>query len=334
MTVRAAVLIAVGLAILPLLGVSLADAQSNPRPARIGLLKAPDDPSPAGPSPHTVVALKEGLAEHGYVEGRNLVIEYRHPRKATERVEDLAAELVRLSVDVIHAAGPTALRAARATTTTIPIVAHDFETDPVASGLIASYARPGGNVTGTFLDLPEVAGKWLELLRQVVPKLARVAILWDPTSGDAQLRVVEGAARALRLAVQVLEARDRGEIEARFRAAVEARAGGVVVLSSPLFSGGGSKHLAELAVRHRLPSVSLFQIYAEAGGLLAYGPDNLALYRQEGRFIGKILAGARPADLPIERPARFELLVNMKTAKRLGVTVPSEVMLRADRVIE
>ena len=178
---------------------------------------------------------------------------------------DLARELVRRSVDVIHAAGPQALHAASAATTTIPIVAHDFETDPVAAGFIASYARPGRNITGMFLDLPELAGKWLELLHQATPRMTRVAVMWDPGTGDAQRRAVETGARALGVVVQLFAVRQRGELEAGVRLAAEARADAMVILSSPLFSGPALQSIAGLAVRSRLPSIGLFPRYAEAG---------------------------------------------------------------------
>ncbi len=261
-----------------------------------------------------------------------MAIEYRSAK--TERLEDAARALIRLNVDVIYAVGPQGLRAARAVTTTVPIVAHDYETDPIAAGFIASYARPGGNVSGLFLDLPELTGKWLQLLGQVVPGLKRVAVVWDPTTGDAQLRAIQASAQTLGLVPHVFEVRGRGELDSRFRHAAEGRAAAVAILGSPLFTGAGAKPIAEATLRTRLPSVSLFRAIVEAGGLLAYGPNIVELYRQQGRFVAKILRGARPADLPIERPARFELIINLKTAKRLGVTIPPDVLGRADQVIE
>ena len=331
MSGRAFLRLGVVLSLVAVLAVPL-DARSQAKPARIGMLRSSEDPFPV--MRDNVAALKEALAEHGYVEPGNLVIEYRYPRGATDRVRDLAAELVRLDVDVIHVAGPVALQAARAATASIPIVAHDFETDPVAAGYVASHARPGGNVTGMFLDLPELAGKWLELLRQVVPGLSRVAALWDPATGDAQVRAAQAAARALGVTLHVLEVRDAGELEARFQAAAQARAGAMVALSSPLFAGARAKQVAGLALRHRLPLMTLFLRVVEWGGVLAYGPDVLELYRQEGRLIGKILKGARPAELPIERPDRFYLTVNLKAARSFGLAVPQAVINRADRVIQ
>ena len=312
----------------------LAAGQPTVKSARIGMLRSVDDPSPSGPLAQNVAAFKQGLAEDGYVEGRNLVIEYRSPRTTTDRLEDVARELVRLNVDVIHAAGPQALHAARTATGTIPILAHDFETDPIAAGFIASYARPGGNVTGMFLDLPELTGKWLELLRRVAPRLKQVAVLWDPATGEAQRRATEVGAHAIGVTLQILEVRYRGELEARLQHAADARAGAMVVLSSPLFAGPADKLIADLALRTRLPSISLFLSHPKEGGLLAYGPNSTALYRQDAHVVAKILNGARPGGLPIERPARFELLVNLRTAKRLGLTVPSDVLGRADQVLE
>ena len=188
--------------------------------------------------------------------------------------------------------------------------------------------------TGNFLDLPELAGKWLELLHQATPRMTRVAVMWDPGTGDAQRRAVETGARALGVVVQLFAVRQRGELEAGVRLAAEARADAMVILSSPLFSGPALQSIAGLAVRSRLPSIGLFPRYAEAGGLLAYGPNAVALYRQEAGIVAKILKGARPADLPIVRPARFELVVNVRTAKQLGVVVPPELLGRADRIIE
>ncbi len=249
--------IGVGLGLLVMVAAMPAAGQPKATSARIGILRSIDDPLSSGPTAQNVAAFKQGLADEGYVEGRNLVIEIRYPRTKADRLEDLARELVRLNVDVIHVAGPQALRAARAATTTIPIVAHDFETDPVAAGFVAGYARPGGNVTGMFLDLRELTGKWLELLRLVVPRLKRVAVLWDPTAGDAQLRAAEGSARVIGAVLQVLEVRDRRDLEARFKLATDSPVGALTILSSPLFTGPAYNSIPELALRARLASVGL-----------------------------------------------------------------------------
>jgi putative ABC transport system substrate-binding protein len=326
--------LAVALALGAVLAALPAVAQSPVKTARIGMLRPFDDPLASGSVAQNVAAFKQGLADEGYVEGRNVVIDHRSTRMTAERLDESARELVRLNVDVIYAVGPQALRAARTVTTTVPIVAHDYETDPVAAGFIASYARPGGNVTGLFLDLPELTGKWLQLLGSVVPGLKRVAVMWDPTTGDAQVRAIQVAMKAVGLVSQVLEVRGRSELEARFQTAAEGRAEAVIVLGSPLFTGGAAKPIADAALRTRLPAVSLFQTIANAGGLLAYGPNVPDLYRRQGHLVAKILRGAKPGDLPIERPTRFELTVNARTAKRLGLTIPPDVLGRADRVIE
>jgi putative ABC transport system substrate-binding protein len=248
---------------------------------------------------------------------------------------NLAAELVRLNVDAIHAAGPAAVRAARSATSTIPIVAHDFETDPVASGLIASLGRPGGNVTGMFLDLPELAGKWLELLRESVPRLSRVAILWDPGTDLAQRKAAEHAAGALRLKARVIEARGSSDLDRVFGSMRREGDQAVLVLSSPDFGNAETNaRIARLAVKNRLPSITLFPGFAERGGFMAYGPFGNEMYQLEGRQLGRILKGARPAELPVERPARFELVVNAKTMRALGLTLPPSMRVRVDRVIE
>jgi len=325
--------VGVALGLVALLTAIPAAAQPPVKLARVGMLRT-DAPGASGMTTENVAAFKQGLADEGFVEGRNLVIDVVTPRPNTDRLDDLARDLVRRNVDVIHAAGPQAARAASAATTTIPIVVHDYETDPVAAGFVTTFARPGRNITGVFLDLPELGGKWLELLRQAVPRMKRVGILWDPATGDGQRQAVETAARALGVLVQVIEVRQRGELEARFRQARGARVDAIVVLSSPVLAGPALGAIADLALRTRFPSISLFPQYAELGGLLAYGPRPSMLYREEGQMVAKILKGARPADLPIMRPARFELLVNVKAAKQLGVVMPAELLGRADRTIE
>lgn len=308
-------------------------AQAPGKAARVGMLRT-DAPGAASVTTENIAAFKQGLADEGFVEGQNLVIDIATPRASTHRLEDLARDLVRANVDVIQASGPQAVRAASRATTAIPIVAYDFETDPIAAGFITSFARPGRNVTGMFLDLPELAGKWVELLRQAVPRMKRAGVLWDPATGDGQRRAVEAAARSLGVTAQTIEVRQRSELETGFRQARAARVDAIVVLSSPVLAGPALAAVAELALRARVPTINLFPQYAEAGGLLAYGPRSMTLYRELGRVVAKIVRGARPADLPIVRPARFELLVNLKTARQLGLAVPAELVGRADRLIE
>jgi putative ABC transport system substrate-binding protein len=298
--------------------------------ARVGFFR------PAPPSPELdriLEAFKRGLREQGYVEGQNVAIEVRFPTTTADRLAPIAADLVRLKPDAIFAAASSGIAAVRNATTAIPIVALDLETDPLASGIVASLDRPGGNITGIFLDFPELGGKWLELVKDVAPKVSRVAVLWDPATGRVPLKGAEAAAPSLRLHLQVLEARGPGDFEAVFQSAIRARAGAVVTLSSPVFNTY-RRLLVDLAAKHRLPAIMPFPFFADDGGLIAYGPDLVELYRQGGLMAGKVLKGAKPRDVPIERPNRFVLVVNMKTAKTLGVTIPQSVLIRADRVIE
>lgn len=298
--------------------------------ARVGFFR------PAPPSPeldHILEAFKRGLQDHGYVEGQNVTIEVRFPTTTADRLADIAADLVRLKPDAIFAAASSGVGAVRQATTTTPIVALDLETDPLASGIVTSLDRPGGNATGIFLDFPELGGKWLELVKAVAPKVSRVAVLWDPATGRVPLTGAEAAAPSLRLQLHVVEARGPGDFETVFRSAIRARAGALVTLSSPVFNTY-RRLLVDLAAKHRLPAIMPFPLFADDGGLIAYGPDLFELYRQAGQMVGKILKGGRARDLPVERPHRFVLVVNMKTAKVLGLTMPQSILLRADRVIE
>jgi putative ABC transport system substrate-binding protein len=314
----------------PLAPLVAADAQQPATVPRVGILR------PAPPSPEVtqiIHAFKQGLREHGYVEGQNVAVEFRFPTSPADRLSDIAADLVRLKPDVIFAAASSGVEAVGKVTTSIPIVALDLETDPLASGIVASLARPGGNVTGIFLDFPELGGKWLELLKDVAPKISRVAAIWDPSTGRVPLKGAEAAAPALRLQLQVLEARGPSDFPDVFRAATRARAQAILVLSSPTFNTY-RRQLVDLAVKHRLPAIMPFPLFADDGGLIAYGPDLIDLYRQGGAMVGRILKGARPQDLAVERPNRFLLVANTKTAKALGLTVPPSILIRADRLIE
>jgi putative tryptophan/tyrosine transport system substrate-binding protein len=307
-----------------------ADAQPPANVPRVGFFR------PAPPSPEVariLEAFKQGLREQGYVDGQNVAVEVRFPTTTADRLSDIATELVRLKPIAIFAAASSGIDAVRNATTTIPIVALDLETDPLASGIVASLDHPGGNITGIFLDFPELGGKWLELVKEVAPKVSRVAVLWDPATGRVPLKGAEAAAPSLRLQLQVLEARGPDEFEAVFRSAIRARAGAVVTLSSPVFNTY-RRLLVDLAAKHRLPAIMPFPFFADDGGLIAYGPDLIELYRQGGVMVGKILKGAKAKDLPVERPNRFVLVVNKKTAKALGITVPHSVLIRADRLIE
>jgi putative ABC transport system substrate-binding protein len=306
-----------------------AEAQAPAKVPRIGFL------TPLSPTDnaHLLEAFRQGLRELGYVEGQNIAIEYRFGEGRPERLPPLAAELVRLKVDVIVATSPPAPEAAKQATSTIPIV-FAVTADPVAEGLVASIARPGGNITGLTSISPELVGKQLELLKEVAPKISRVAVLQNPSNlgHPFMLPQAEGAARALEVQLHILPARTPPEIEAAFAAMRRQRAGGVLVLRDGLFLAQRTQ-IAALAAKGRLPAVYGHREVAEAGGLMAYGASVPLMYRRAATYVDKILKGARPADLPVEQPTRFELVINLKTAKALGLTIPQSVLVRADQVI-
>ena len=318
--------LAAGFSLAPL----AAESQQGKGVARIGYLSAG---SPAASSGR-VESFRRGLRELGHIEGKNIAIEWRFAEGTPERMRELATELVRLKVDVIVAAGSTASRAAKQATSTIPIVMAQVA-DPVGSGLVAGLARPGGNATGTSTIAPEISGKQLELLKELVPGLARVAIIGTSNNpGNAQtLREAELAAGALGLRLQYLDVLASNDIEVAFRSASKARADAVIVLATP-FSFLERRRIAQLAAAGRLPAMYWSSELAEAGGLMSYGVNYIELFRRAATFVDKILKGARPGDLPVERPTKFELVVNLRTARELGLTIPSSLLARADRVIE
>jgi putative ABC transport system substrate-binding protein len=279
-------------------------------------------------------AFRQGLRELGYAEGRNIVLEPRWAEGKYDRYPAIAGDLVRLKVHVIVTIGGAATKAAKQVTRTIPIV-MSLVTDPVDSGLVGSLARPGGNVTGTSIMAPDLAGKQFELLKQAVPEVSRVALLWNPANpgGSVQLREAEAAARAVGVRLQALEAREPREIDSAFAAMTRERAGALVVLADAILYNQ-RKQIAELAAKSRLPSASALREYVEAGGLIAYSADFLDLERRSATFVDKILKGAKPADLPVEQPTKFDLIVNLKTAKALGLTIPPSLLARADEVIQ
>jgi len=309
-----------------------ADAQQTGKVPRIGFLSltSPSD------RPFLLDAFRQRLRELGWVEGQNIVIDYRYAEDRVDRLPDLAAELVGLKVDLIIAsAGTQVATAAKNATETIPIVMI-YVRDPVGTGLIASLARPGGNVTGD----AGAAGmamfaKQLELLKETVPKIRRVAILSNPTNAYHQLaiREVNVAARSLGVQLQLLEARGPNEFDGAFAAMAKERVGALVVLSDAIF-GSHQTRLADLAARSRLPAAYGVRESVEAGGLMSYGPSLLDSHRRAAAYVDKILKGAKPADLPVEQPTKFELVINLKTAKALGLTIPQSLLLRADQVIE
>jgi putative ABC transport system substrate-binding protein len=307
-----------------------AGAQPAVKTVRIGVLRAaPDAPI----FRQGFELFRQALRENGFREGTNLAIEYRVRAGTAQEISALADELARQRMDAIAAIGPAAVRAAAGATRSIPIVAVDLESDPIAAGFVTGLARPGGNLTGLFLDLPELGGKWIELLREMVPRLSRIAVVWDPSTPPSLLKGAETAARALQVQILPLEAPTVDDLAGAFRMATEKRAGGTLVLSSPVFYSGRAR-IVEAAARHRMPTIMPFPEFAEDGGLLAYGPSVPSMYRQAGNVMVKVLRGGRPADIPIERPARFELIVNRKTAAGLGLAVPHSLLARADKVIE
>jgi putative ABC transport system substrate-binding protein len=280
-------------------------------------------------------AFRQGLRELGWVEGQNIVIDYRFAEGRFDRLPDLAAELVRLKVDIIVAVPTPAAVAAKNATGTMPIVAISVG-DPVGIGLIASLARPGGNVTGSSYSVGlEIGGKQLELLKETVPKVRRVAILSNPGNPGQPLSIRElnVAARSLGVQLQLLEARGPNEFDGAFAAMATERVGALLVVADSLFVLHRSR-LADLAARSRLPAVYGSRDTVEAGGLMSYGPSLRDLYRRSATYVDKILKGAKPGDLPVEQPTKFELVINLKTAKALGLTIPQSLLQRADEVIQ
>ena len=278
----------------------------------------------------SIQAFTRGLVEHGWVPGSNVALEYRFALGADMRFNEGAEELVRLEVDVIMAFSAPAARSAYAATTRIPIVVQDYTNDPVAAGYAESYSRPGKNLTGVFLDAPEFAGKWIELLRTIVPGLKRVAVLWDPAPGATHLRAVQDAARLFGVQIQVHEVRTLDDLDKAF-AAFRGRPQAVIILPSPM-TFIHSARLADLALKYRLPGTSIARAFAEAGGAVSYGPNIVETTERNAVQVVKILAGAKPGDLPIERPTKFDFVINMKTIKALGLKVPTSLLSGAEQV--
>jgi putative ABC transport system substrate-binding protein len=305
-------------------------AQQPPKIPRIGNLNAVSGTN----NPHRFEALRQGLHELGYVEGKNIVIERRFADGKFDRLPSLAAELVRLNVAVILTTGGISTRAAKEATSTIPIVMAQ-DNDPVGNGFVASLARPGGNITGLATFAPELSGERLELLKEIVPKLSRVAVFGTSVNpGNAQsLKEIEAAAGVFKVQLQQQDLLESKDIEPAFRAAANGRVDAVIVLVSSVLNSN-RRRVAELAAKSRLPVIYPFREFVEAGGLMTYGVNFVDLYRRSATYIDKILRGARPADLPVEQPTKFEFIINLKAAKQIGLTVPPNVLARADYVIK
>jgi putative tryptophan/tyrosine transport system substrate-binding protein len=274
-----------------------------------------------------------GLRELGWVEGQNVVLDRRSSEGHPERLAPLAAEIVRARPDVVVAVSPPAVDALRKATTMVPIVALDLETDPVRSGLAASVARPGGQVTGLYLDVPELQGKWLQLLREVVPRLSHAAVLCDPQTHGPQLRATEAAAGPLGIQLRTHQVRTPNDFAPAFEAIAAQRPDALIILAAPLHYREAPR-IVEFALKRRLPSIALFREFPAAGGLMSYGVVLPDLFFRAARYVDRILKGTRPGELPIELLERFELTVNRKTAAALGITLPPSLLLRANEVIQ
>ena len=278
-------------------------------------------------------ALREGLRDAGYNEGATVKVEARWAGGKPESLPQLTRELIQLGAAILVATARPSIEAARAATTDLPIVANDLESDPVASGYVASLAHPGGNLTGLFLDAPTLCGKWLQQIGDIVPNVTRIAALWDATTGTYQLDAIKAAAKTKSIDLLVMEFRDSAGLETALDRALKQGPQAVIQLGSPLIRQAGPR-VAEILSSRRIPGISQFRSFPDGGGLMSYGPDLIYLYRRLGPYVSKILRGAHPADLPIERPTKFELVVNLKAAKALGVTIPDSLLATADDVIE
>ena len=279
-----------------------------------------------------LTAFREGLRERGYVEGKNISMEYRWGEGKPERFPALAAELIKLKVDVVVTSGPQAVRAVQHATTTIPIVMAVIE-DPVDLGFVTSLARPGGNITGLSFQDSELVTRRLQLLKEVLPGVIRVGVLWNPTGGDRTLKAVEVAATSLGLSLQILNVRVAEDLVGAFEAAKQKRAQALVQLASPFFAAH-RKTILNLSAKSRLPTTCQERTFVVDGCLMAYGPSFPDMFKRAATFVDKILKGAKPADLPVEQPTKFELVINLKTAKALGLTIPPSLLQRADEVIQ
>ena len=327
---RRSALLALGLSVAVLAASLGAEAQPVKKTPRIGWL------APVGPSgiADVIGGFREGVRRHGYTEGKDVLIEYRFADGRAERLPGLALELVKLPVDAIVAAGSQAATAAKQATTTIPIVMVSVG-DPVGAGLVASLAKPGGNITGVSAAHGDIAAKWLELLREVVPKAAQVGYLEDPNTPLSQIffREILGAGRSLGVSVQIFAVNNPDDVDAQLNAMTRARVQALVIGPTPLLRSR-QKEIVAFAVRNRLPAIYGGRDYVDAGGLMSYNPSRPEMGRQGAVFLDKILRGAKPADLPVEAPTKIELVINLKAARGLGLVIPQSVLVRADHVVE
>jgi putative ABC transport system substrate-binding protein len=306
---------------------SLAAQAQQTGAAKVGLLW----PGGGPPPPPRLESFREGLRRSGYVEGQNLAIELRYAEANQHELADRAADLLRTKVDVIATFGDLATKIAQQATSTVPIVA--LSDDLLGSGLIGSLSRPGGNTTGITILAPELTAKRLDLLSSIVPGISRVAGLWDPNTGASQVAMAENVARAMKLKLHILEVAQRSDLEGAFRAARDGQAQAMNVFSSP-FLASLYREIIERAAEYRLPAIYQWREHTEAGGLMSYGPSLPAMWQQDGALVAKVLKGAKPSELPVEQPSKFELVINLNTAKAQGLTVSNQMQLLADQVIE
>jgi putative tryptophan/tyrosine transport system substrate-binding protein len=285
------------------------------------------------PGPASLTGLKDSLRELGYVEGETIKMEARWGHGKTETLPGFAEELVRLKVDVIVAIARPSIEAAKAATSELPIVGIDLESDPIASGFVTTLAAPGGNITGLFLDLPSLAGKWLQLVNDIVPDAQRIAILWDANTGEYQLRAMSDAAKAMSIDLRVIEFTNATGMENVLTAGLKEGPQALIQLGSPLINQLANR-IADISATHRIPAISPFRAFSDSGGVMSYGPVLSVWYRRLGRYVSTILKGAKPAAMPVERPTNFEFIVNLKAATAIGVKIPLGMLLRADEVIE
>jgi putative ABC transport system substrate-binding protein len=305
-----------------------AHAQKQSMPV-IGFLH-PGFPDSSAPS---FDALRKGLRDAGFAADETIKIEARWARGKPTTLAQMAQELVQLRVAVLVVTARPSIEAARAATNELPIVANDLESDPVASGYAESLAHPGGNITGAFLDAPSLSGKWLQQILDIVPNATKIAVLWDVTTGSYQFNAIKAAAEARSIEIVVMEFRDNAGLESALDLGLKREPQAAILLGSPLIRQGGPR-IAEILASRRIPGISQFRTFPDGGGLMSYGPDLDHLYRSIGPYVAKILRGARPADLPIHRPTKFEFVINLKAAKALDLTVPPSLLTYVDEVIE